>query len=147
MASLSAIIEKLREVNEPVPKPMRLPTDVEVAAVERELDVKFHADFRRYLLEASDVTYGALEPVTITEPSAHTHLPDVANDAWELGVEKNLLPICEDNGDYYCIDAKGRVKYWSHNGTTDEDWPNLATWIEQVWLEGEMDSEDDEDDE
>jgi len=36
--------------------------------------------------------------------------------------------------DYYCIDNQGRIRFWSHNGTTDESWKNLATWIEDVWI-------------
>ena len=63
--TIDEAIAKLREMNEEVPKPMRLPTADEVAEVEEELDVKFHPDFRRYLLEASDVVVGTMEPVTI----------------------------------------------------------------------------------
>ncbi len=135
MADLVSMIETLRQHNEPVPHPRRLPSEDEVAAIERELGVQFHADICDYLLHASDVVYGLLEPVTISDKELHTYLPVVAEEAWELGVPKNLVPICEDNGDYYCIDYGGQIYFWSHNGVTDETWPDLATWIEQVWLE------------
>ncbi|WP_116919250.1 SMI1/KNR4 family protein [Tamilnaduibacter salinus] len=45
-----------------------------------------------------------------------------------------LLPFCEDNSDFYCLTPTGEVVFWSHNGSTAESWPNLATWIFQVWI-------------
>ena len=154
--SLDDAIRRLRELNEPVPKPMRLPAATAVAAAERELGVTFHPDYLKFLLEASDVVYGALEPATIGRKRAHTDLVRMAHDAWTLmELPRELLPICEDNGDYYCMNERGEVVYWSHDGSeqqassllrrgadglgpsaaTDERWPNLATWIQQVWIE------------
>ncbi len=104
--------------------------------VEQQLGVTFHADYRKYLLEASDVVYGTKEPCTVTPDSGHTDLVNVAQTAWDqMGVPRHLLPICEDNGDYYCINEAGQILFWSHNGATDEKWPSLAAWIKQVWIE------------
>src|SRR5437763_993007 len=50
--SIDEAIAALRERNEEVPKPMRLPAAAEVDAAEKELGVTFHPDYRRYLLEA-----------------------------------------------------------------------------------------------
>ena len=134
--TLDAAIHQLRELNEPVPKPMRLPSTAAVAAAERELGVTFHPDYRKFLLEASDVVYGALEPATIGRKRAHTDLVSMANEAWtQMELPRALLPICEDNGDYYCMNERGEVVYWSHAGATDERWPSLAAWIQQVWIE------------
>ncbi len=133
---IETVIKKLRRLNEPVPIPMRLPTSDEVDTAEQQLDVKFTPDYRKFLLEASDVVLGALEPATIADPESHTHLIKIAEDAWnQMDLPKNLLPICEDNGDYFCINAKGEVVYWSHNGTTDEKWADLATWLQEVWID------------
>lgn len=145
--TLDEAIGRLRELNQDVPAPTRLPMAAEVAAAEKELGVAFHPDFRRYLLEASDVVYGAVEPVTITDPEAHTDLLGVSRGAWDdYEMPKSLLPICEDNGDYYCMDKKGRVVFWSSDGATEDTWKNLATWIEEVWIgESEGDGDEDED--
>lgn len=134
--TLDEVIRELRNLNEPVPRPLRLPTLGEVGEVERALGVRLHPDFRQYLLEASDVVHGTLEPVTITVEGDHTDLRQVAQEAWEMGVPRSLLPICEDNGDFFCMDERGHVVYWTHNGATDEKWPDLATWIKKVWIEG-----------
>ncbi len=127
-------IAALRSANRPVPKPMRLPTPEEVASVEEALRIRFHPDFRAYLLLASDVVFGTLEPVTITLPGSHTDLRRVARSAQDLGVPKGWLPVCEDNGDYFCVTPDGEEKFWSHNGTTEECWRTLSDWIDKVWL-------------
>ena len=131
---LDDAIRELRARNETVPLPMRLPTIAEVDEAERRLGLKFPADYRRYLLEASDVVFGVLEPATITLPKSHTNLFRIAEDAWASEVPRNLLPICEDNSDYYCINSQNEVVFWSHNGWSSEKWPSLADWIEEVWL-------------
>lgn len=133
--NLDEAIRELRARNEPVPRPLRLPTHLEVDAAEQKLAVHFHPDFRRYLLEASDIVCGTIEPVTITREQSHTHLFEVARQAWEdYGVGRDLLPVCEDNADFYCLSSAGEVVLWSHNGWSPEKWPDLATWIEDVWL-------------
>jgi len=134
--NLPDVIAELRELNEPVPKPLRLPTADEVRAAEDQLAVKFPDDYRRYLLEASDVVYGSREPAVVIPDAGHLSLVEMAESAWdEMDVPRELLPFCEDNGDYYCLNNKGEVEYWSHDGATDEKWKDLATWIKEVWIE------------
>jgi hypothetical protein len=135
--NLPDVIAELRELNEPVPKPLRLPTADEVNAAENQLGVKFPADYRRYLLEASDVVHGSLEPAIVIPHAGHLSLANIAENAWgEMEVPRSLLPFCEDNGDYYCLSQSGEVEFWSHNGATDEKWKTLATWIKEVWIAG-----------
>ena len=134
---LSEVISELRRLNRPVPKPSRLPTEDEVRAAEAQLGVSFHEDFRRFLLEAGDVVYGTHEPAVVTPDAGHLDLIHMAETAWdEDGVPLSLLPFCFDNGNYFCMNEAGEVVYWDHNGTTGEKWPDLASWIKLVWIEG-----------
>ncbi|HJZ83014.1 MAG TPA: SMI1/KNR4 family protein [Pyrinomonadaceae bacterium] len=134
--NLSEVLTELRELNEPVPKPLRLPTAAEVNAAENRLGVKFPADYRRYLLESSDIVCGTLEPAIVTPDAGHLSLVEMAESAWEeMELPRDLLPFCEDNGDYYCLADDGTVEFWSHDGATDETWEDLATWIKEVWIE------------
>lgn len=132
--TLDQAFAELRRLDEPVPTSLRLPTPEEVDAAERESGVRLHPDLRRYLLEASDVTLGAREPVTATPASGHTYLPTVVESARAYGVPADLIPVCEDNADFYCVALSGEVVFWSHDGSTDERWPDLAAWIEEVWI-------------
>jgi SMI1-KNR4 cell-wall len=134
---ISDVIKKLRELNEPESKHFRLPRKNEVAEAENRLGVKFSEDYKRFLLEASDVVYGALEPAVVVPNSGYLYLIEVANSAWnEMEVPRDLLPICEDNGDYYCLNGEGEVVFWSHEGVADEKWNSLAEWLKEVWIEG-----------
>ena len=47
---------------------------------------------------------------------------------------------------YYCIDRRGQVVYWDHDGATEERWPDLAAWIVEVWVGESEDDQDGEDD-
>lgn len=133
---LTEVLAELRDLNEPVPKPLKLASETEVDQAEKTLGLKFPADYRRFLLEGSDIVFGALEPAVVTPDAGYLSLVDVAETAWdEMDLPRDLLPFCEDNGDYYCLAADGAVKFWSHNGSTDESWPDLATWIKEVWIE------------
>ena len=72
----------------------------------------------------------------VTPDAGYLGLVEMAASAWEdMELPRRLLPFCADNGDYYCFAPDGTVKFWSHNGTTDESWPDLASWIKQVWIE------------
>lgn len=127
-------IAQLRRRNESVPIPLRLPSEAEVSAAEARVEMPLPADYRRYLLEGSDVVLGALEPAVVVPDAGHLDLVEMAGTAWALGVPRDLLPFCEDNGDWFCLTRAGRVRFWSHDGTTDESWPDLGTWITEVWI-------------
>lgn len=131
---LSEALSNLRDRHVPPPRPSTLPTEAEVDDIESSVAVTFPPDFRRYLLEASDVCVGTFESVTINNPESHTHLPTGIESARAYGVPSRLLPFCEDNANFFCFNEKDEIEYWSHNGVVDEKWPDLATWIQDVWL-------------
>jgi hypothetical protein len=135
--TLDDAFAELRSRNEPVPTPAQLPTVDEVDECERELGVLFHPDYRRFLLEVSDVSFNVLEPSTITPQTAHTDVRRIAARArGRWGVPHDVVPICHDNADYYCMRSDGSVFFWSHDmgRPNGEEWIDLAAWIEEVWM-------------
>ena len=78
---MEEIIEQLREANEPVPVPLELPDEDLLVEIEEQLFIDIPFVFKEFLLTVSDVVYGSLEPVTVTDPQSHTYLPDVAANA------------------------------------------------------------------
>lgn len=133
MPSLDAVFEELRGRNKVVPVARPLPTERDLLAAEERLGIRLPSDLRRYLLEVSYVVCGHKEPVTIGTGD-YTDLTSVIADAREVGVPSDLIPVCEDNGDFYCLTPSGEVVFWSHDGTIDERWADLATWIDEVWI-------------
>ncbi|UCJ17510.1 SMI1/KNR4 family protein [Pseudomonas sp. MM211] len=134
---MEEVIEQLRELNEPVPVPLELPEEELLVEIEEQILINLPFELREFLLKVSDVVYGRLEPVTATDPQSHTYLPEVASVAWSLGVSRELVPICEDNGNYYCVEQDGTVLLWDgeEEDLTDDSWDSVWHWVREVWLE------------
>ena len=134
---MEEVIEQLREANEPVPVPLELPDEDQLVEVEEQLFINIPFVFKEFLLTVSDVVYGHLEPVTASDPNSHTYLPEVTATAWDLGVPRDLVPLCQDGRDYYVVDVEGEVTLWSgaEGELTDETWDSVWHWARDVWLE------------
>src|SRR5690606_17084709 len=100
------IIDMLRESNQPVPVPLELPDEDVLVDVAEQLPLPIPRDMRTYRREATDVVYATREPVTAADPCSHTYLPEVAAVAWSEGVPRYLVPLCEDTGNYYCVEPE-----------------------------------------
>ncbi len=133
---MEEVIEQLRELNEPVPVPLELPDEELLVEIEEQLLINLPFELREFLLKVSDVVYGHLEPVTVTDPHSHTFLPEVAAVAWDLGVPRDLVPLCQDGRDYYLVDGEGEVLLWDgdEEELTDESWDSVWHWARDVWL-------------
>jgi hypothetical protein len=132
---MEEILDLLRDHNIEVPVPLDLPDEDQLVLIEEELLLPIPRDVRQFLLEASDVIFGTLEPVTAADPNSHTYLPEVTAVAWSLGVPRYLLPICEDKGAYYCADPEGEIVLWEKGELTEHTWQSIWQWVRDVWLE------------
>ncbi|MVW74131.1 SMI1/KNR4 family protein [Pseudomonas xionganensis] len=135
---MEEVIEQLRELNEPVPVPLELPEEETLVEVQEQILIHLPFALREYLLTVSDVVYGRLEPVTASDPQSHTYLPEVAATAWDLGVPRYLVPLCEDHGNYYVVEEDGTVLLWeAETGEINEDesWESVWHWCRDIWLE------------
>ena len=116
--------------------PFRIPTDAEIAEAERKLGFKFPSTYVEFLKGGSNVANAVFEPAVILPGCSYLDIFEIAETVWgKMGVSKEWLPFIEDNSDYFLISQTGEVKYWSHNGTTNENWPTFATWFQQVCVE------------
>ena len=116
--------------------PFRSPTDDEIAAAERKLNFCFPAAYVAFLKGGGNVANAVFEPAVILPGCSYLDIFEIAETAWNRdGVPKDWLPFIEDNGDYFCISQAGEVRYWSHNGTTNERWPSFSEWFQQVCVE------------
>ncbi len=129
------VIELLREKNEPVPVPLELPDEDLLVVIEEELYLSLPDDYREFLLTVSDVVCGSLEPATVTDSRSHTYLPEMAAEAWNRGLPRHYVPICESNDGYYCIAEEGAVYFWDESGPSEEEeWSSIWHWAREVWL-------------
>lgn len=128
------IIDQLQELSENVPVPLDLPSFEDLVEVEEQLLIGLPADLKEFLLHASNVIYGSIEPVTASDAYSHTYLPEVASYAWSIGLPRDQIPICQLGDSFYCIDQDGQVQYWEDGDFSNEVWESFWDWVEDVWL-------------
>lgn len=128
------VIEELRERTLDVSVPLELPDEYQLLEVEEQIQVSLPYELREFLLRVSDIIYGSIEPVTVTDPQSHTYLPEVTAKAWAEGLPRELIPICECDGGYYGISEDGEVVYWADGELTNDGWPSIWLWARDVWL-------------
>ena len=134
------IIDILREKNQDIPVPLDLPDMDDLVTIQEELLIHLPHDYKSFLLTVSDVVYGHIEPCTVTDPQSHTYLPEVTARAWDMGIPRYLIPVCEHAGDFFCIAQDGEISLWSPGMNEDEEkttWESIWHWAADIWLNGE----------
>lgn len=130
------IAEALIESSIETAFPLELPEMDDIVDAQEALLIHIPADFRDYLLECSHVIYGSLEPVTVADPNSHTFLPEVAAEAWERGMPRQYIPLCQSGENYYCVEEDGTVYLWEPGHESPEEAAeNIWFWVRDVWLE------------
>ncbi|MCP1604220.1 SMI1/KNR4 family protein [Pseudomonas citronellolis] len=135
-SDIYSMVLELKRLRLPLPKVQTLPSDELLDSYEKEMGFKFPEDYRYFLKEASDTLLNGKDSLRVTfDRDSPRELITNANEAWTIGVPRDWLPFCEDNGNYYCLTKYGEVRFWSHDGPSDECWPSLAKWIKKVWID------------
>lgn len=129
------IIELLRENNAEVPVPLDLPDEDDLVEIEEQILISLPDEYKFFLLEVSDVVFGSIEPATVTDSSSHTFLPEMAATAWDRGMPREFIPICEHATGYYCITQEAEILRWQFGDGIVDEWPSIWNWAKEVWLE------------
>lgn len=131
---MEEIVDQLRESSLSCASYLELPTEDELVLIEEEILLPIPREMRSFLLQVSDVIYGSLEPVTVADPGAHTHLSEVTSVAWSNGVSRELIVLCQQGDSYFCVTQEGEVKLWQAGQLTEQTWESVWDWAESVWL-------------
>ncbi|MCF9028452.1 SMI1/KNR4 family protein [Acinetobacter nectaris] len=135
--NINSIINELKYLSGENRLNIELPNDALIAKYEKEIGFIFSEDYKKVLKEVSNIFYGTIELASVTKDKKYNmELSQVLHDAKEQGLPNHWLPICEDNGSYYCLLPNNEIRYWTNDGYSDETWLNLADWIKKVWIEG-----------
>jgi len=134
------VVEELKELSKIADDDTMLytlPSDDVLKMYQDEIGISFNEETKIYFKNLPYLAYNGLEPLLLMRnPDSWRDLLRAVRDGREVGLPTDWLPIMEDNGDYYAVRPDGRVAFWSHNGITDEEWENIASWIREVWIEG-----------
>ena len=114
------------------------PTDSEIEVAERKLGFDFSDEYKDFLKSGYDLGKIPMEALEIVNPPSYINIYHTLEDAREYhDLPEDLLPICEDNGDLYCLTDLGEVLFWSHNGKVNEKWKNVKVWRDAMIKEYE----------
>ncbi|MFM2481515.1 SMI1/KNR4 family protein [Celerinatantimonas sp. YJH-8] len=129
-------IEQIRAAQLPTAYSGELPDEDQIIRIEEQVLMPLPDDLRAFLLTVSDVICGSLTPVTAADPNEITYLPEMAAVAWDQGLPRFLLPICEYADGYYYIDPDGGVGCWLHGNEEEGEvqWPSIWDWAVDIWL-------------
>ena len=112
------------------------PSDKEIEEAQQKLGFTFPQEYIEFIKSGYDLGDAPLDALWVTNPPSYADIFEALESArkyYELPID--LCPICEDNSDYYCLNQKGQVVFWSHNGATDEKWENVTEWRNQMVAE------------
>ncbi|NVK22065.1 MAG: SMI1/KNR4 family protein [Kangiellaceae bacterium] len=112
------------------------PTDEEIDKAQQELGFAFPSEYITFLKSGYDLGDIPMEALEIANTPSHVNIYEAVENARKyFNLPTSLLPICEDNGDYYCLNQSGEVVFWSHNGATNEKWSGVSAWREEMLAE------------
>jgi SMI1-KNR4 cell-wall len=103
---------------------------------EVQLGLNFPDDLLYFFMNSADLFFGTKEQVFISaDTELRGELGNIYKNARRAGMPKDWIPICMDNGDFFCYSLDGNIRYLAHDGQSSEVWSSLAEWIELVWLQ------------
>lgn len=136
--NIENVIEELIKVSKNNRFMVDLPNDKTLENYQKEIGISFSQDYTYYLKKANNIFYNLDEIVLVTNRNENesSELKKIIKEARKLGLDEKWIPLCEDNGNYYCLTPKGNVKYYDLNGKSNEEWDSLTFWIKDVWIDG-----------
>ena len=131
------VIELLRERHEGGLVALELPAEDRLVEIEEQLLIPLPGDYKEFLLNASDIICGSLEPATVMDDYAHNFLPEMAANAWDQGMPRYLIPVCETHEGIYAMSQEGSVLLWvpGEGIREEEEWGSIWQWAREIWLE------------
>jgi hypothetical protein len=131
------IVDMLRECHDGGLIALELPDEDRLVEIEEQLLISLPADYKAFLLSASDIVCGSLEPATVMDDYAHNFLPEMAANGWNQGLPRYLIPVCETPNGIYAMSQEGEVVLWQPEQGINEDevWGSIWQWAREIWLE------------
>lgn len=133
---MQEFIQDLKDYSEKTLFPQEPPSEEDIVEVAEQLFLPIPGEYRTFLLEASNLVLGKMEPTTASDPHAHTYIPEVAANAWDIGLPRDVFPICEHQGEFYCINPTGGIQLWGDGAYKEgKEWEDVWDWAKNVWLQ------------
>lgn len=90
-------------LNEVTPSQRVIPSIGEIEHFQTQHNIVLPLEYKMFLLECSDVNYSTLQPGVTVPLGTYYSLDTIMNNGWNMGVAKDNILFCEDNGDFHCF--------------------------------------------
>jgi hypothetical protein len=135
-ARIQEAVGLLKKHDDGFVSPILPPDDDVILHVEGEIGLKLPADYRYLVQNAGHICLRKELLYLRADGEGRCNIiPSIAT-ARELGVPIEWLPICRDNGDYYCLLPDGSVELWSHDQMFEGRWSDLSDWVVDSFING-----------
>nr|WP_250810711.1 SMI1/KNR4 family protein [Neorhizobium tomejilense] len=113
-----------------------LPDDDAIRYVEAKSGLVLPPDYKYLVQNAGNIALSKDLLYLRDDEIGRGNLLVAIHSARQAGVAADWLPICHDNGDYYCLLPDGSVQLWSHDGMFEGRWLDLADWVVDSFIGG-----------
>lgn len=129
-------VRLLKKHDDGLVSPILPPDDDVILYVEGEIGLKLSADYRYLVQNAGHISLSKELLYLRADGEGRSNIiPSIAS-ARKSGVPTDWLPICRDNGDYYCLWPDGSVELWSHDQMFEGRWSDLSDWVVDSFING-----------
>ncbi len=135
-AKIRESVELVRSRSEAITSQIPLPGDGVIQYVESESGFRLHQDYRYFVQNAGNIVLTKELFYLCENHEGRLNLLRVIDEARQSGVPADWLPICQDNGDYYCLLPDGTVQLWSHDDMFEGRWADLSDWLLDCFIHG-----------
>ncbi|MGI2032772.1 SMI1/KNR4 family protein [Rhizobium panacihumi] len=136
-AKIREAVELVRGHPEAITSQIPLPDESVIQYVEAESGIRLHQDYRYFVQSVGNIAL-AKELLYLRENrEGRLNILRVIDEARQSGVPADWLPICRDNGDYYCLLPDGTVQLWTHDDMFEGRWPDLSEWVIDSFVHGD----------
>ncbi|WJH40207.1 SMI1/KNR4 family protein [Aliirhizobium terrae] len=135
-AKIQEAVELLKKHDDGFVSPILPPDDDVIQYVEGAIGLKLPTDYRYLVQNAGHIVLSKELLYLRADGEGRCNIiPSIAT-ARESGVPNDWLPICRDNGDYYCLLPDGSVELWSHDQMFEGRWSDLSDWVVDSFVNG-----------
>ncbi len=90
----------------------KVTTDAEIDEAQKILGFEFPLEYIEFIKSGYDLGDAPMEALEISAPPSYADIFEALKGAREYyDLPADLLPICEDNSDYYCLNQSGEVVF------------------------------------
>jgi hypothetical protein len=137
---MEEVFENLKKNGLVFPWNNQLVDEKSIELIEKYYSIALPKSYKLFLERYSNISLGGFTALKPLNDGSYLDLFAINNELRENeDFPPNYLAFLYDNGDSYCFDLNSdtedfKVYFWSHDGISNEYWPNFVDWVVNCWI-------------